>query len=68
MQRYIDILPYRDPSGGDTVLIHIWIILIYRYIDVLLCIDIKNIKLYLYVQYFITDAMVVYYGCQSVTI
>ena len=56
MQQYINISPYRDTLGSDTHLGHIDIsnIVTYR------CINIKTV----YVQYFMTDAVVVYCGCQ----
>ena len=59
MQQYINISPYRDTSVILYHLSHIDIssIVIYR------CINIKTV--YLYVQYFMTDAVVVYYGCQN---
>ena len=66
MQQYIDISPYRDALNSDTVSIHIKL---YRYIEyrdilmyVLQCIDIQTV--YVYVQYFMIDALVVYCGCQ----
>ena len=59
MQQYIDISPYRDTLGSDTVSIHIKL---YRYIDVSQCIDIQTV--HLYVQYFMIDALVIYCGCQ----
>ena len=56
MQQYIDISPYHDILGSDTVLIRIKVIsiiisstVIYR------CINIKTVT---------TDAVIVYYGCQ----
>ena len=59
MQQYIEILPYRDTLGSDTVLIHIKVMSIYPMSQYN---DIKTV--YLYIQYFMTDAVVVYYGCQ----
>ena len=72
MQQYIDISPYRDTLGGDTVSIHI-ISCIDTYIEYrdisMYRSDIQTV--YLYIQYFMIDALVVYCGCQfysSVTI
>ena len=55
MQQYIDISPYCGTLGSDTHLSRI---------DILIhqCINIKTV--YLYIQYFVTDVVVVYYGCQ----
>ena len=62
MQQYIDISPYRDILGSDTVLIYIKVVSILLSIVIYRCINIKTV--YLYIQYFMTDAVVVYYGCQ----
>ena len=64
MQQYIDISSYCDTLGSDTVSMHICRIDILNIVIILLyrCINIKTV--YLYIQYFMTDAVVVYYGCQ----
>ena len=64
--RYIVILC--DTLGNDTELIHIRICCIDTYIEYRdTYIDVSLLRLYSYVQYFMTDAVVVYCGCQFYT-
>ena len=63
MQQYIDISPYRDALNGDTVSIHVKLYRYIEYCDILMqYIDIQTV--YLCIQYFMIDALVVYCGCQ----